>query len=1062
MKSRTLLVSTLLFGSGACALVYQTVWLREFRMIFGGSTAASAAVLAVFMGGLGAGGLVLGRRVDRNERPLRFYAHLELLIAVVVALSPAILWMVRAGYFALGGEAAIGHFAATLCRLLLATLVLGLPTFLMGGTLPAAGRAVETADDVRRSNLAVIYGANTLGAVAGVLLSTFYLLEQLGNRNTLWVACAANAVVALAAMAVSRSTTPAATAAAPKAQESSKPAAPVFFVLIAAAVVGFVFLLMEIVWYRMMTPLLGGTTFTFGLILAGALLGIGLGGAAYSFFGTNRRPTLSAFAFTCAIEALFLAAPYALGDRIALWALLMRSLGAVGFHGDILAWTQLTAVIVFPTAFIAGWQFPLLIGLLGKGREKVGSHIGAAYACNTLGAIVGSLAGGFGLLPALSATGVWKFAIAVLAVLGACSWVIAYRTERRFIRILVPAGVTAAALVMLFATGPTATWRQSAIGAGRANDRSVTGRQRVEEWLRLQRRYLLLQEDGTESTLGITTRRSITFLINGKSDGNAWGDAGTQVMSGLLGAILQPKATRSLVVGLGTGSTVGWLADIPAMERVDVIELEKAVVKVAELCGPVNRNVLSNPKVHHAFGDARETLLTTREDYDLIVSEPSNPYRAGVASLYTKEYYQAAARRLRPGGLFLQFVQAYEVDGATIRSIYATFGSTFPVVETWQTSESDLLFVGSMEPRQYDVEALRARIAEPPFKLALEKVWRVNDVEGFLSHFVANEAFARDIVAGTKSFVNTDDRNRIEFGFARSVGKLWGLRIGELREAAYRRSQHRPAMIGDVDWNSVQEQNLTMDVHLGTPRPSAPSFATEEQRRRWAAISAYVAGAPQEALNLWSQQARDAKGLTENAMVAHMFAWAGDARAMDYIERVAATHPGEASMLTGFLRARQGRFTEAADAIESAYLSLRTDPWMMSPVAARSYEVAQWVAAQDPSGAVALRFFRALEQPFSVYVFDEDRRKAFALIAAQADRGRPGKYTQQAMHTFEPNVPWDRQFLKVRRDCYRETGDPLLAKAEADLARFIEAEAEPVDANPNFLPQENPTRESSD
>ena len=1050
MKSRTLLISALLFGSGACALIYQTVWLREFRMIFGGSTAASAAVLAVFMGGLGAGGIVLGRKVDHKPRPLRFYAHLELLIALMVACSPFILWLVRAGYFALGGEAAIGHFAATLCRLLLATLVLGLPTFLMGGTLPAAGRAAETADDVRRSKLAIIYGANTLGAVVGVLLSTFYLLEQLGNRNTLWVACVANVLIALAAVAVSRSasSTPSAASPSPKSEESSKPAAPVFFVLVAAGIVGFVFLLMEIVWYRMMTPLLGGTTFTFGLILAMALFGIGLGGAAYSFFGTTRRPTLGAFAFTCAVEALFLAAPYALGDRLALWALLMRSLGAVGFHGDILAWTQLTAVIVFPTAFVAGWQFPLLIGLLGKGREKVGSHIGSAYACNTLGAIVGSLAGGFGLLPALSATGVWKFAIVVLALLGFGSWILAYRIHRRFIPILVPAGVTVAALLMLLATGPTATWRQSAIGAGRANDRSVIDRQRVEEWLRLQRRYLLLQEDGTESTLGISTRRSITFLINGKSDGNAWGDAGTQVMSGLLGAILQPKATRSLVVGLGTGSTAGWLADIPAMERVDVVELEKAVVKVAELCGPVNRNVLSNPKVRPAYGDARETLLTTREDYDLIVSEPSNPYRAGVASLYTKEYYQAAARRLRPGGLFLQFVQAYEVDGATIRSIYTTFGSTFPVVETWQTSESDLLFVGAMQPLQYDVEALRARIAEPPFKSALEKVWRVDDVEGFLSHFVANEAFAKDIVAGRKSFLNTDDRNHIEFGFARSVGKSWGLKIAELRESAHRRGQHRPATIGEVDWNSVEERNLSMDVHIGTPRPSSYSFATEEQRRRLAAISAYVAGAPQEALNLWSQQPRDAQGLTENAMVAHMLAWVGDPRAMDYIEKVAASHPGEASMLTGFLRARQGRFTEAAAAIESAYLSLRTDPWMMAPIAALSYEVAQYVAAQDRSGNVALRLYRALEQPFSVYVFEEDRRKAFALIAPQADRGRPGKYTQQAMHTFEPDVPWDRQFLKVRRDCYRELGDPLLAKAEEELARFIASEAEPVDSPP--------------
>ena len=719
-EMRPFLIPVLLFGSGMCALVYQTVWLREFRMIFGGSTAASAAVLAVFMGGLGTGGLILGKKVDDKIRPLGFYANLELWIAVSAALTPILLWLVRAAYIALGGSATLGSVLATVLRLVLAGAVLGVPTFLMGGTLPAAARAVETDADTGRGKLALLYGANALGAVVGVLLSTFWLLEWIGNRGTLWLACAVNVFVAAVAMTISR-LLPSGVAPPVSSQEraaTKTPGAPLPLVLAAAAVTGFVFLLMELVWYRMMTPLLGGTTFTFGLILAVALLGIGLGGGAYSWLYRERRPTLSAFALTCAVEAFFLGAPFALGDRIAIFALLLRPFGALGFYGDVFAWTQLAAIVVLPAAIVAGIQFPLLIALLGKGRQKVGSHTGLAYAFNTLGSIAGSLAGGFGLLPALSATGAWRFSVALLALLGVAACFFSYQKQRRVSSLVAPAGLAAIALMMLLAIGPTAAWRQSSIGAGRADELKVSTRNKVEEWLRRERRAILFQEDGTESCLGVHIGSAITFLINGKSDGNALLDSSTQVMLGLVGAILQPNATRALVVGLGTGSTAGWLADVPSMERVDVVELERAVLKIAALCAPVNQNVLSNPKIHITIGDARETLLTTREQYDLIVSEPSNPYRAGVASLYTQEYYQAAKRRLRTGGMFLQFVQAYEVDSATIRSIYATFCSMFAVVETWQTNQNDLVFVGSSEPVRYDADSLRKRISETPFKLA--------------------------------------------------------------------------------------------------------------------------------------------------------------------------------------------------------------------------------------------------------------------------------------------------------------------------------------------------------
>jgi hypothetical protein len=312
---------------------------------------------------------------------------------------------------------------------------------------------------------------------------------------------------------------------------------------------------MELVWYRMLAPLLGGSTFTFGIILAIALLGIGLGSGAYALFGGDRRPTLCGFALTCAAEAFCIALPFALGDRIAVLTLLLRSLGAFGFQGHIFAWTLVTGLVVFPAAFISGIQFPLLIALLGKGRERVGTHTGFAYAANTLGAIAGSLAGGFGLLPALSATGAWQLVVVVLAFVGAAVWIVAYKIEERVVRLVAPALITVLALLMLHATGPTPAWRQSPIGAGRGGDENVRSPNAVEAWLRLHRRRVAFQTDGIESCLGVTIESGIAFVINGKVDGNAVGDAGTQIMGGLIGAIVQPSASRALVVGLGTGST---------------------------------------------------------------------------------------------------------------------------------------------------------------------------------------------------------------------------------------------------------------------------------------------------------------------------------------------------------------------------------------------------------------------------------------------------------------------------------------------------------------------------
>src|SRR5262249_4232787 len=211
-----------------------------------------------------------------------------------------------------------------------------------------------------------------------------------------------------------------------------------------------------------------------------------------------------------------------------------------------------------------------------------------------------------------------------------------------------------------------------------------------------------------------------SFIVNGKSDGNARGDAATAVMQGLFGTIANPRAKSALVVGLGTGSTAGWLAAVPTIERVDVVELEPLVVDVVARESPaVNPGALENPKVRISTGDARERLLTTRQQYDVIASEPSNPFRAGVAGLFTRDYYEAGHRRLSDAGVFVQWLQGYEIDAPTLKSVFATFASVFAHVEVWQTLPGDLMLVGAKRPIVYHGAELATQLASEAYRSAL-------------------------------------------------------------------------------------------------------------------------------------------------------------------------------------------------------------------------------------------------------------------------------------------------------------------------------------------------------
>jgi spermidine synthase len=980
-------IAGLLFFSGLSALIYQTVWMREFRLIFGASTSATAAVLAIFMAGLGCGSALLGRRADAKENPLAYYARLELFIAAAAALSPFLLTLAAKIYFASGGSPVLGSFGATLLRLVLAAIVLGPATLLMGGTLPAAARAAETnADDGRRA-VALLYGINTLGAVAGALLSTFALVETFGNRTTLLLAVMVNVLVALRARTLARSMT--IEDVAPDETTVTRAIDP-RMVYAAAAIAGFAFLLMELVWYRMLSPILGGTTYMFGLVLAVALLGIGCGGTAYALLRGGRAATVGGFALTCSLEALAVAIPFALGDRIAVAAGVMRQLGTTyGFGGHVAAWILITLVVVFPAAFVSGVQFPLLIALLGRGRERVGRQIGAAYGWNTAGAIAGSLAGGFGLLPLLTATGTWRLVTIVLTALAIVAAALSLRHKQ--LALTVGAlGSAAAALAAILATGPTAVWRHGGIGVGRMPRHQTSNQYRA--WANDLRRSILWEGDGRESSVALAVPNQITFIVNGKTDGSARSDAGTQAGISLIPALLHRQPKSAFVIGLGTGQSAGTLTIVPSMERVDVVELEPLVVDVAKACAAVNFHALTNPKVHLTLADAREVLLTTDRQYDLVISEPSNPYRAGIASLLTTEFYEAVRDRLQPNGIFAQWVQGYGIDAGTLRTAYATLHGTFPHVQTWWTLGGDLVLIASREPIVIDADLIRRRIAAEPFASATYDAWRIESAEGFLARLVGNEAFTA-AVARVASTLNTDNRTVIEFGFARSVSEdATANRL--LVSAAARESMNRPLHVrGAVDWKAVEAQ-----------RPDTPGL-----------------------------------GITRLGQLVQSIA-SGDPRAEPQLGALSQRSPLDAMLLLGILRSRQERLDEATELLRRGFVAARKTTLVDPATFGIAVDIALMIARTDSRRARIL--FDALEQPFASKLYDTGRLNAMVTMAPLFDRC--GAKTLSSLRALEPYPFWDLNLLTTRANCYTLAGDARTEKAWEDLDAYTRMEPAPV------------------
>jgi spermidine synthase len=697
------LLLLLFVGSGCAALIYEIVWLQLLQLVVGSSAVSLAVLLGTFMGGMCLGSLLLPRLVSPRHHPLRVYALLEVGIAIAGVVILFAMPAVGRLYTSLVGHGLPG----ILLRGSVGALCLLPPTVLMGATLPAVARLVETTPR-GVSWLGIFYGGNTAGAVAGCLLAGFYLLRVYDGAAATYCAVALNLVVAAGAWLLSRApaarseshheTSPLAPQPPVAAPSAASPTARP--ILIAIALSGLCALAAEVVWTRVLSLLLGATVYTFSIILAVFLTGLGMGSSLGAALARTRVPPRLALA-GC---QLLLVAGIA-------WAAQALAVTLPRWPVPAAEWTTRTGKFVFdlyrcvwamlPAAILWGASFPLALVALAAPGQDPARLVGRAYAANTLGAILGAVLASLLALPWLGSRGT-QLALIAIAVVGA-GFALRPRSGAGFGLL----GAGAAAAVAAFVFLPQLPWQLAAYG------RQVASTDYGAKALYLG--------EGMNATVAVseTPGGARFFHVSGKTEASSLEkDMRLQRMLGHLPALLHPNPRSVLIVGCGAGVTAGSFVLHPSIERIVICDIEPLIPRVvAEYFSNENHHVVHDRRVEIVYDDARHYVATTREKFDLITSDPIHPWVKGSAVLYSQEYFELCRARLKPGGLVTQWVPLYESDRAVVQSEIATFFAAFPHGTIWGNDEDgfgyDTVMLGQADAPVIDVDALQRRFDRP-------------------------------------------------------------------------------------------------------------------------------------------------------------------------------------------------------------------------------------------------------------------------------------------------------------------------------------------------------------
>lgn len=761
------LATSFLFVSGACALVYELVWSKYLGNVLGNSGQAHAVVLATFMGGLAFGAYLFGRTSDRVKVPLRLYGYLELGIGIYALLFYPVLGMLGKVYLAIAPS--MPESTRLIAKMLLAGAAILPPTILMGGTLPPLVRHFTSQLSGLRRELARLYAVNSLGAALGVFIAGVHLVPDFGLATSARIAAALNIFIALSAIALSRS--PAPVSSTSKDEEVEEPAYPLRAVKIAlwgSALSGFSAMVMQVSWIRLLALVMGASTYAFTLILTAFILGIGLG----SFWLAQRKTgdTLRLFGWLQAGIALAVCVALPLYIRMPLWLwrisdLLSHSAESWPVY-QALSFGLCCIVLIVPTALM-GASFPAVARVATANVSEMGRKLGGVYLWNTMGTVLGSLCGGLLFMPAIRMEGAFAIGVGVNILAAALALSVsagdtASKKPLDRVRPLAPVGVALAAAVLFFAG--SAGWSTSVANAGafRDNGKAPPSFEAYQAWLDTTYTNTFYQDDTFATVVvGKVHPEGTQFLrINGKVDASDGGDMDTQMLVGSIGPLLSKRQVKNvLVVGLGSGVTVGSLLAHPGVEHVDVVEISPGVVSGAKFFAHVNRNALTDPRVKVHIDDARTFMLLQGKKYDLIISEPSNPWVAGIAGLFTREFFQLAKDHLEPDGLLVQWIHLYEISDQLVKLVIRTMRETFPHGNSW-LGRLDVVMVAGAQDVSPDPAVIAERLKIPSVAEDLERM-KAHKLVPFLALQVHSDQGQLEFAG--QGPINTEDDNLLEY-----------------------------------------------------------------------------------------------------------------------------------------------------------------------------------------------------------------------------------------------------------------------------------------------------------
>ncbi|MBI3920339.1 MAG: fused MFS/spermidine synthase [Armatimonadetes bacterium] len=758
-------------------------------LVFGSTTFAISTVLTAFMAGLALGGWVAARNVDRSRRPVFWYATLELGIGLYALAVPLIFASMTPLYQFVWRQWHPDTYLSALIRFVLAFVILLLPTTLMGATLPVLSKFYAQREGEVGFSVGRLYAINTFGAVVGTFATGFLLLPALGVHHTIHLAAALNVALALTVFAMSRAsigsahqTPPAEDAGAPPADVSSRGtmSRQVAVSLFCSASSGFIAMVYEVGWSRVLSLILGSSVYAFSIMLTTFLVGLALGGYVFARWADRtKRNGLIMLAALQALVGLTAFVTMHIFQELPYWFTVLFKVSKVAELVEVdparvelqLLGIRLflaASVMLLPTFFLGG-MFPVVVAICSSDLSRIGKSVGTVYSVNTFGAILGSFIAGFLMIPAPRLGIQNTLVVAAMANLCLAGLVVLFIQQWRL-----PSRVWVCGLMLLAALNVNfykPAWNALLMSSGMYH--YVTGLKSSD---RASFNYyttgcydLLMYREGITTTVTVAAQKNgtnIWLATNGKIDASSEPDMPTQVLSGHIPLLLHPNPRHVLVVGLASGVTVGAVQQHP-VETETCVEIEPAVREATHFFSYVNHNALDDPRLKLEFNDARNFLLVTDHKYDVIISEPSNPWISGPSNLFTRECFEIGKRSLTPGGFYAQWVQLYGMTPPNLKCLLKTFHSVFPEVLVFQTIEqADLILVGSESRFKIDVRNISRRMQAQKVAADLARV-QVFSLGDLLAHFRLGTNELRAYTG--KAPINTDDNLLIEFAAPKSL-----------------------------------------------------------------------------------------------------------------------------------------------------------------------------------------------------------------------------------------------------------------------------------------------------